>query len=321
LGLLGTGIAARKIYLPALATLKDRIRLVACANRTRSKAESFAAEAGIPRVLSDAQSLFRLPDLDAVLISLPIEAQPRYVLQALKAGLPVLSEKPVAPSLAAGRRLLAQALPVIRSGPAWMVAENFFFMPTVAWAGAILERGILGELRLVEVRQSGWTDASVPYYHTAWRRKPRFVGGFVLDAGVHLAHVLRRFLGLPVELRGLQALFNPSLPPLDTALAVLRFRHGAVGTWLSSFSAAADGPMITFRGTRASLELHWYHAVLRHRDGRERVFRSKLNSYSLQFRHFADAVLKNRRPAFSPKEALADLAFMESIVKGRLLKP
>jgi predicted dehydrogenase len=321
LGLLGTGIAARKLYWPALAGMKNKVRLVACANRTRSKAEAFARDSGTPKVMADAQALFALPELDAVLISLPIDSQPAYIIQALKAGKAVLSEKPLAPSVAAGRRLLEQARPFAKRGPIWMVAENFFFMPAAAWTEDLLARGALGDLRLVEVRQSGWTDASVPYFHTAWRRQPRFVGGFVLDAGVHLAHLIRRFFGMPKELHGLSASFNPGLPPIDTALAVMRFSSGALGSWLSSFSNAAGGAPLSLRGTRASLELHWDHAVLRPRQGRERVFRSSADTYALQFAHFADAVLQNRRPAFSPGEALADLALMESVVRGRLVKP
>lgn len=321
LGLLGTGIAARKLYWPALKGMRNKVRIVACANRTRSKAEAFAADAGIPKVVADAEALFALPEVDAVLISLPIESQPRYVIQALKRGKAVLSEKPMAPSLAAGRRLLESARPFAKKGPAWMVAENYCFMPAVAWTEELLSRGALGDLRLVEIRQSGWTDEANPYFHTAWRRQPRFVGGFVFDAGVHLAHLVRRFFGIPTELRGLTASFNPSLQPIDTALAVLRFSSGAVGTWMSCFSNAAGGPMLALRGSRATLELYWDRAVLKSRQGRERVFRSTEDSYALQFSHFADAVLQGRRPAYTPQEALADLALMESVVRGRILKP
>jgi predicted dehydrogenase len=321
LGLLGTGIAARKLYWPALAGMRDKVRLVACANRTRSKAEAFAALSHTPKVVADADALFALPEVDAVLISLPIDQQPRYILKALKAGKAVLSEKPLAPSVAAGRRLLERARPFAKRGPIWMVAENFFFMPAAAWTEDLLARGALGDLRLVEIRQSGWTDASVPYFHTAWRRQPRFVGGFVLDAGVHLAHLLRRFFGMPVELRGLTASFNPGLPPIDTALAVMRFSSGAVGSWLSSFSNAAGGAPLALRGTRASLELHWDHAILKPRQGRERVFRSSADTYALQFGYFAEAVIQNKKPAYTPQDALADLAFMESVVRGRVLRP
>lgn len=321
LGLLGTGIAARKLYWPALSSMRDKVRLVACANRTRSKAEAFAFETGIPKVVANADALFTLPDVDAVLISLPIATQPKYVLQALKAGKAVLSEKPLAPNLVAGRRLIAQARPYLQSGSIWMVAENYRFMPAADWAEAQLADGAVGDLRLVEIRQSGWMDADNPYYHTTWRRQARFVGGFVFDAGVHLAHLVRRMLGQALEIHGLRAGFNPALRPMDTALAVLRFRGGALGTWLSSFACDAGGPMLVFRGSAATLELNRNHAVLIPRIGSKRHFKSSKDSYALQFEHFAEAVTENKKPCYSPNDALEDLAFMESVVRGRVVKP
>ncbi|MGH7443027.1 MAG: Gfo/Idh/MocA family protein, partial [bacterium] len=120
LGLLGTGIAARKLYWPALKKMRSTVRLVACANRTRSKAEAFARDTGTPKVVAGARALLALPEVEAVLISLPIQVQPRHVLQALAAGKAVLSEKPLAPSLAEGRRLLERARAYEARGPAWM---------------------------------------------------------------------------------------------------------------------------------------------------------------------------------------------------------
>src|SRR6187401_1420447 len=42
LGMIGTGVAARRLYLPAFERLGRRLEIVACTNRTRSKAEQYA---------------------------------------------------------------------------------------------------------------------------------------------------------------------------------------------------------------------------------------------------------------------------------------
>ena len=47
LGMIGTGVAARRLYLPALQRLGKKIEVVACTNRTRRKAEDYARLAGI----------------------------------------------------------------------------------------------------------------------------------------------------------------------------------------------------------------------------------------------------------------------------------
>ena len=313
LGLLGTGVAARELYLPAFERLRQRIELVACASRHRNKARDYARLARIPKVVATANELFALPELDAVLISLPIHLQPRYVLEALAAGKAVVSEKPVAPTVAAGRRLLKAAA---RFSPPWLVAENYAFMPAVRRIQTWVERGRLGTVRLVEATMMTWLDRSNRFVRTPWRARPKH-GGFVVDAGVHLAHVVRRCFGLPVKAKSLTARFNPALPPIDTAVAVLEFASGALGTWTTCFTARHEGPLLRVYGSRANAELHRDRAVLRAADGRETVLEDRTDSYEAQFRHFADVVLKGHPVAVTPEEALADLAFVESIVRER----
>ena len=312
LGLLGTGLAAKKLYLPAFQRLGHRIELVACANRTRKKAEEYARLASIPRVVDGADELFGLSDVDGVLISLPIEAQPEYVLRALAAGKPVLSEKPVAATTAEARKLARRAA---RYRTPWLVGENFAFMEQAERLYAWLERGKLGDVRLVQATQITLMDRKNPYFHTTWRTAPKFPGGFVLDAGVHIAHLLRRGFGMPSRIQNLTQSFNPELPPIDTALATFELASGALGTWTSCFSARHDGPILRVFGSRANAELHYRDVVLRDARGKETRFTPKYDSFTRQFAHFADVVLKGEKPRMTPDEALLDLALMEAIVK------
>ena len=314
LGLLGTGLAADMLYLPAFKALKHRIELVACCNRTRSKAVRYAKKAGIPLVVDTAEQLFALPQVDAVCISLPIELQPRYVLKALAAGKAVISEKPVGPSAKAGAALLKAAK---RYKQPWLVAENYAFMPQLAQAKAWLLAGKLGDVRLVEATQMNVLTDKNPYFHTAWRTSPKFKGGFVLDAGVHIAHLVRKLMGAPVAIRGLTAQFNPSLPPIDTAVATMRFESGALGVWRSCFSVRYDGPMLKFYGSKADMEFYRNSVTLTKANGSRQVFSSNKSSYTLQFEHFADVVTRGARLKVSAAETVADLKFIEAIVSAR----
>jgi predicted dehydrogenase len=314
LGLLGTGIAPRKLYLPAFERVKGRVELVACANRTKKKALDYAKLAGIPKVVDDSEALLALPEVDAIMISLPIDLQPRYVLAALAAGKPVLSEKPVGPTVVAARALIAKAK---RHRTPWLVGENFAFMPHVARLVSWVKAEKLGDVRLLEATQMAVMDEKNPYFHTAWRSQPGHVGGFVADAGVHLACAVRRCLGVPTEVRSLTARFNAALPPLDTAVATLRFAGGTLGTWRSCFSAAYEGPMLRLYGSRANAELHYDHARLVPRRGKPLTFRSGVNSFAAELEHFADMVQRRTPAAYTPEEAVADLELMARIVRGR----
>jgi predicted dehydrogenase len=317
LGLLGTGIAAERLYLPAFEALRGRIEVVACANRTRKKAERYARLARIPKVVDDAEALFALPEVDAVLVSLPIDEQPHYVLAALAAGKAVLSEKPVGPSVADARRLIAKAK---RFDVPWLVGENFAFMEHAERLQAQVSAGKLGEIRLVEAVQMTAMDESNPYFHTTWRTSPKFVGGFVVDGGVHVAHVVRRCFGMPEVGTPLTASFDRRLPPLDTVVATLRFPSGALGTWTSCFSVPYQGPLVRVYGSRATAELFWGHLVIRSPGGprrsewRETRFDQKKSSFYGELSHFADVVTKGTAPRVPPEEALLDLELLEALV-------
>ncbi len=314
LGMLGTGLAAKLLYLPALNKLRHRIELVACANRRRAKAQDYARLAGIPRVVDTAEELFAVPELQAVLISLPIEAQPQYVKLALSKGLAVLSEKPVAPSVAIGRRLLKSAS---KYRSPWLVGENFDFMPHVRQLIKWIHSGKLGDLRVIEAMHVTKMDKGNPYFHTAWRRKPKFVGGFITDGGVHLAHVVRQCVGMPIVVKNRTACFDKSLLPIDSAVAALEFEGGLLGTWTSCFSAPYSGPMLRVFGAKGCAELNWDSAVMLDLKGKRTVYQATVDSFYAQFDHFVDVVCKGSGVAVTPEDALQDLAFIESIVKGR----
>lgn len=311
LGILGTGLAAHELYLPALREAQSRIALVACANRTASKAVSFARLAGAARVVPSAQELFQLPEVDAVLISLPIADQPRFILQALEAGKPVLSEKPIARDVASGRRLLRTAR---RFDVPWLVGENFEFLPAARRLARWLSEGRVGDIRLVEVHQVSIMNRSNPYFRTPWRLTPKHVGGFISDGGVHLAHVLRRCVGQPRVVRSFATQFDPNLPPVDTVVAALSFPCGALGTWTSCFCASYEGPELRIYGSRANAELTGNEARLIPRRGRPLRFVGKANSFAAQFRHFADVVQNRVSPAVSPDDALEDLELIQSLL-------
>jgi predicted dehydrogenase len=311
LGILGTGLAANLLYLPALKKLHRRIEIVACANRRKAKAQRFAKLVDCTCVVDTADELLSLDDVQAVLISLPIEVQSQYVLAALRAGKAVLSEKPVASSVASAKRLIKATARC--QGP-WMVGENYHFMPHVQRLLQWVAAGRLGELRIIEASQINRMDRSNPYFHTNWRREPNFDGGFVVDGGVHLAHVVRLIAGMPADVVSHTAQFDPALPPMDSAVALLKFPNGLLGTWTSCFAGHSRGPMLRVAGSRGCAEIDWRKATLYDAKGNATVFESKLDSFQLQFEHFADAVTKGTPPGVTPQDALLDLTLMEAII-------
>lgn len=311
LGIIGTGVAARRLYLPAFQKLGRRLEVVAVTNRTRRKATAFAKLLPAARVVASAEELLALPNVDAVLVSLPIDSQPDTVELALAANKPVLSEKPIAPTVARARRLIRYAA---RCSVPWLVGENYAFMPAVERVQSWVASGRLGALRIVEARQLTRVDARNPYFKTAWRAEPQHPGGYVLDGGVHLAHALRRVVGEPASVRSWTCQFDAALKPIDTAVAALTFEGGAVGTWTSCFATCGSAPMLRLFGSRGSAELTTKGARLVSSRGKETCFESQVDSIEAQFSHFADVVVRGAELRFTPEEALKDLRLIESVV-------
>lgn len=89
-------------------------------------------------------ALLARADIAAVIIALPIAAQPAAVEAALRAGKHVLSEKPVGPDVEGARRLIGWYRSSGGGGDGsgsgsgknlvWSVAEQFRFLPKYVWA-------------------------------------------------------------------------------------------------------------------------------------------------------------------------------------------
>ncbi|HEY5955374.1 MAG TPA: Gfo/Idh/MocA family oxidoreductase, partial [Polyangiaceae bacterium] len=220
--------------------------------------------------------------------------------------------KPLAPSVAEGKKLLRAAA---KFDAPWLVGENFAFMDHVRQLQIWIKKGRLGEIRVVEATQMTKMDQKNPYFGTSWRAKPKHIGGFVSDGGVHLANVVRRCFGMPSDICGFAASFDPKLPPIDTVMAALRFESGALGTWRSCFSAAYDGPMLRVYGSRGSAELTWEKLTLCDHKGQETSVVNGRNSFVVQFQHFADVVLRGRAVEMTPDEALLDLQFLDALCR------
>lgn len=86
-------------------------------------------------------SLLARDDIHAVVVCLPILAQPNVIQKALKAGKHVLSEKPIAKDVTTGKSLI-DFYKSLTQQPIWAVGENLRFIdPVVAGAKRIKEIG------------------------------------------------------------------------------------------------------------------------------------------------------------------------------------
>jgi len=236
LGIIGTGLAVEKLHWPALKRIPDRYTVTAFSNHTRPKAEHFAAysNTSMDRFVERWEDLLQRDDVDAVLISLPIELNYPVSRAAAEAGKHVICEKPPGADLDEGRTYveLVEAHPDLTI----LVAENAFYRDNVRFARSLLDDDVIGRVHLVSWRQvSQLIPREGQFSSTPWRHKPAYRGGAHLDGGVHHTAQIRMLCGDAERLSGeIQDANETHGGPSDLTLN-LRFVSGAVGNYTAGY--------------------------------------------------------------------------------------
>ncbi len=109
IGFIGAGKQAQAAHLRHFTALED-CRVVAIADADAAFAARVAKRFGIERSYGCTRDLLRNERLDGIVLTLPpMPAAERAITEVLRAGIPLLSEKPLALTPAAGDRLCAVA--------------------------------------------------------------------------------------------------------------------------------------------------------------------------------------------------------------------
>ena len=207
-------------------------RLVAVADPAPGAAERLAEAAGGARACTDPDEVFADPEVEAVVIAAPARVHTDLVVAAAAAGKAVFCEKPMALTLADADRAITAAE---AAGVVLQVGFNRRFAADWSAARELLDNGRLGTPRLLRsvTRDPGG-------FHPA-RVAPNTI---FLETLIYDFDTLR-FLNPgaePVEVFATAtALVEPDWRDrglLDTAVVVVRFDNGAVGTAEACFEAS-----------------------------------------------------------------------------------
>ena len=154
-GLVGAGWVTQH-HLPGWQRLAGRAQVVAIADPSESRARERAREFGIEQVYTDAATMFDRAKLDAVDIAAPREAHADLVRLAADRGLAVLCQKPLAPTLAEARALVADVATRTRL----MVHENWRFRPYYRQISDWLRSARIG--RVVQAQMTVLSSGLIP---------------------------------------------------------------------------------------------------------------------------------------------------------------
>jgi predicted dehydrogenase len=297
-------------------------------------AQTHADAAGVALYASLAE-LFAKDRPDGVVLATPNQLHVPQALECIAAGVPMLLEKPIAPTVAEAQRLVDAA---DRASAKILIGHHRAHSPIMAKAREVVASGVLG--KLVAVMGSA-TFLKPDHYFTdaPWRREPG--GGPILLNMIHEVHNLRMLCGEIVAVQAFASHATRGFAVEDTAAINLRFANGALGSFMLSDTAACarsweqtsqenkaypsydDEDCYVIAGTNGSLSVPTMRLKTYPRPedrswwkpfevGVVDVVRDDPLKHQLE--HFGAVVRGEARPLVSARDGLANLRVTEAIV-------
>ncbi|MBT9244823.1 Gfo/Idh/MocA family oxidoreductase [Gemmobacter fulvus] len=250
------------------ARLDGAFALVAGAlSSTPEKSRASGAELGLDpaRCYADFRAMAqrearRKDGVEAVAIVTPNHMHAGPAIEFLKRGIHVICDKPLTATMAEAKKLARVAA---ESKALFILTHNYTGYPMVRQARAMVARGDLGRIRLVQVEyvQDWLTEAveATGSKQAEWRTDPARsgAGGALGDIGTHAYNLAAFVAGMePQALAADLASFVPGRQLDDNAHVMLRYADGAKGTlWASQVAPGNEnGLRLRIYGDKGGLD-------------------------------------------------------------------
>jgi glucose-fructose oxidoreductase len=314
----GLGYFAQKAILPAFAHAKNsQLAALVSGDPRKLKKLTKSYDAARSAGYDDFDALCQSGDIDAVYLALPNHKHREYAERALRHGIHVLVEKPMAVSEDDCEAMLAAA----RAGNAkLMVAYRLHFEESNLRAIDLVRRNKLGEPRFFTASFSFQVLAGNT------RLNPRSEGGGALyDIGIYCINAARSlFRDEPSEVFAVAARSpDPRFAAVEEQYSVvLRFPEERLASFTVGFGAAATGAY-EIVGTKGALRLDPAFNYVGPRQQRlavaDKVKHKKFKArdqIAAELAYFSDCLLNGRDPEPSGVEGLADVRVIRAIYRS-----
>jgi len=333
------------LHAAALARLPQSHFTAVCSSK-KEKAEEFARKYGI-KGYTDVAEMVTVEKIDVAIICTPHPFHKAPAIEAMKAGAHVLVEKPLASSLADCDAMLDTANKYCRQ--IGVVSQRRWYKP-VQRVKAAIDAGKIGKPVLGTVYLLGWRDEKY-YASDPWRGSWEGEGGGVLvNQAPHQLDLLQWFMGEIDELYGVWANLNhPYIEVEDTALAIIRFKNGALGNIVvsnsqkpgiygkvhvhgsngASVGVQTDGGAMFVAGMSGILEppvndiwtIPGEEQMLREMVREDSEFFSSLSNpmeyfHERQIEDFLNSIIENRKPLVTGEEGRVTVEIFTAIYRS-----
>ena len=231
-GIIGCGKVGH-IHAAVLGSISGSAFTAVC-GRDEKRTQEFASKYQV-KAYPDITEMVTQEKLDIVTICTPHPVHREPAILAMRAGAHVLIEKPLASSLEDCDAMLQVAQETGKQ--IGIISQRRFYSPSLRLKIAI-DSGKIGKPVLGTVFMFGWRDE--PYYNSdPWRGSWKGEGGGVLvNQAPHQLDLLQWFMGSEIEevYGTCKNLNHPYIEVEDTALAIVKFKNGALANIIVSNS-------------------------------------------------------------------------------------
>ncbi len=242
-GIIGTGgIAAA--FATDLQRLPDH-KVVAVGSRSAEKGHAFAAKFPDCKAYGSYTELVADPEIDGIYVATPHTSHVSNTLLAIKAGKPVLCEKPFAVNAHEAKIMIDAAR---EKNLALMEAMWSRFLPHIKKAREIVSAGVLGELVSVEADHG----QRLAVLQIPRLMLPELAGGALLDLGIYPVSLAHMFLGVPDSITA-SSTFTPEGVDAQTT-AIFNYASGAQAILTANMIASTPCRAV-INGTLGRLEI------------------------------------------------------------------
>jgi predicted dehydrogenase len=251
LGLIGLGNIGQHHAGYLSAGKVNRAELVAVANTSPKKLEAFKHL----RTFVTGEDLIKSGAVDAVLIATPHYQHTTLGIAAIKQGVHIIVEKPIAAHKADAERLIEahKENPKVVFGAMFQLRAE----PRYLKIRSLIQNGDLGKIVRMSWIMTDWFRTEAYYASGGWRATWKGEGGGVLlNQCLHNLDALQWLLGMPAQVRGFCQIGRfHNIEVEDNVSAYFEFPNGATGTFVSSTGEAPGTNRFEIVGTRGKLLL------------------------------------------------------------------
>ncbi len=318
----GTGFS--RIHANFAQTMPD-VEMVAVVNHRRESMAAFAEQFDIPRQYTSLDKLFADGDIDAISINTPNYLHAPQAIAALKAGVHVMVEKPMAMNAVEAQAMVDAAA---QSEALLMVAHCFRFDPEVQWLKAQADAGRLGQI----IRSKSY-GVHANWGPGGWFTQSQYAGGgAIADMGIHALDTVRYLLGdpQPISVYARIGTYYGDFDVDDTGIIIVNWDNGATsyietGWWQPHTDKPNAGTQLY--GTKGFGELFPTRLSLPDLAAEtvtdvesefefprtEAISHAK---YGTQLAYFVDCIRENRTPVPGGVEGMINMKIVDTAYKS-----